>query len=331
MANFYSNCTTLALNCFLYTDAGLLGPAAAGYHSDGINCYQTDDSGKIIAVTTCTIPCDLVIGTVITTDPTILGGTNGTATINYTTTHGPSTYTLNGVAQGAAANPLVVTGLSSSILYTVEITDSNACTASTPFTLGQSATVFDADWLMVTYEFTDGLDLDTRTRIAIPDIGQDTQPEYLGWSCLGAYPTTGIPILTWGGDNTGVGFESVLVNILRFKELYPTATQFTVDLRGFWFNTLGTNPVNAAVTLWKGGTPVKDGCLVVSTPYCWTNPTAAFSSTLDSVPKVITLAPTSGKGTSAGERVATMKYDLINFIAVLNNADTTTPVVPGSS
>jgi hypothetical protein len=40
---------------------------------------------------------------------------------------------------------------------------------------------FDADYLMVQYEFTDGQDLDTRTRIVTPDIGQDTTIEYIGY------------------------------------------------------------------------------------------------------------------------------------------------------
>jgi hypothetical protein len=43
---------------------------------------------------------------------------------------------------------------------------------------------FDADYLMVQYKFTDGVDLDTRTRIVIPDVGQDTTQEYIGWGAL---------------------------------------------------------------------------------------------------------------------------------------------------
>lgn len=323
MANFYSLCTTLLINCNLYQDASLQFPVSSGFHSDGINCYQTDSSGKIIAITPCVTPCDLVINEALTTDPTTLGGSDGTITVNYTTTHGPSTYTLNAAPMGAAANPLVITGLSSNVEYTVEIKDANNCTASTVITLGQTATRFDADWIMATYEFTDGADLDTRTRIALPDIGQDTQPEYLGWAVLAVYPGVGTPILRWGGDNTGTGFESVLINVTRFKELFPSETQFTLDLRAFWFSVQGFNPVIAAVTLWKGGTPIPNGCA----NFCWTNPTADFTGTIDSVPKVVTLAPTVDKNLSSGERVATLKYDLVNFIAVLNNADVTTPSV----
>jgi len=191
---------------------------------------------------------------------------------------------------------------------------------------------------MVTYEFTNGSDLDTRTRIAIPaTVGQDTQPEYLGWSLLGAFGpaipyTTPIAsvdnhIIMWGGDNTGVGFESILVNVKKFKIDYPAAPEFIVDLRGFWYGNVGTIPVVAAVTLWKGGTPVHDGC-VQGTAYCWTNAGATYTVTLDSVPKQITLKPSSGNQSgSSGERIATLKYNVTTFVATLNNADVTTPAV----
>jgi len=180
--------------------------------------------------------------------------------------------------------------------------------------------VFDADWIMVTYEFqSPGRDLDTRTRIALPDIGQDAHSEYQGYGCSAAYPAAGTPILTWGNDNTGTGFESVLINVGQFKALFPSATEFTADLRAFWWVTPTTNPVVCAVTLWKGGTPVKSG-------FVWTNPTAQFTGTIDSVPKVISLNIQSAS--TNGERVATLRYRLDTLVAILNNADTTTPVLP---
>jgi len=340
MASFYSNCSTLALNCVLYADSELANTVPAGFYSDGTSCFEANGLGVVIAINPCIVPCDLEITGITSTDPTTLGGTDGTITVIFSTTHGPSTYTLNAGPSLPATSPLVVPGLSSSVPYTIVITDSNACSVQSTVTLGQSATIFDADWIQVTYEFTDGLDLDTRTRIALPDVGQDLQSEYLGWSCLGTWdnispnlpfsgggtadPTT--HILLFGGDNTGTGFESVLVNVTRFKQQYPAATEFTIDLRGFWFNTQGFNPVIAATTLWKGGTPIHDGC-VTGSPFCWTNPTAQFTGTIDSVPKVVTLTPLSNKNLSPGERIATLKYNLTTLIAVLNNADTTTPEV----
>jgi hypothetical protein len=276
--------------------------------------------------TTSVITCDVEIISTVTTDPDNIPGDNGTATIIFEGGVGPFTYELNSIAQGAAVSPLVINGLQASTSYTVEIIDSNDCSDSVTFTLGESTFYFDADYIMLTYEFTDGLDLDTRTRIAIPDIGQDTQQEYIGWDLKSVWPITGTPILTWGGDNQGVGFESVLIDVNQFKINYPSATNFVVDARCFWFNTVGINPVNVAATLWKGGTPIKDGCYQ-GQYYCWTNPTATNSGSIDSVGIVITSDGLPTKSLSSGQRAATLTYDLVTKIGVLNNNDTTTPSV----
>lgn len=341
---FYSNCSPLVLNCILYIDQLLTQTAPEGFVSDGVNCYEIDPNGRIIVSSPCNTPCDLAIQSITSTDPTTVGGTDGTITIEFSTTNGPSTYTLNSVLQGTAVSPLIVTGLSSNIPYTIIITDNNNCSENVTLTLGQSAVFFDADWVMATYEFTNGLDLDTRTRMVFPDIGQDTQPKYLGWNCKGtadlvspvlAYSETfgadpNQYVLLFGGDNTGIGFESVLINIERFKTQFPTATEFTIDLRGFWFNLLGSNPVNAAVTLWKGGAPLREGCKPAGNQqfYCWTNPTATATKLIDSVPKLVTLRPPDAeRGDSSGERIATLRYGLNSSIVILDNSDITTPSV----
>mgnify|MGYP000070573014 FL=1 len=64
----------------------------------------------------------------------------------------------------------------------------------------------------------------------------------------------GTPILTWSGDNTGQGFESVFVNLIRFKELYPSETSLTIEMSAMWYGTLGSNPVIMDVMMYKGGT-----------------------------------------------------------------------------
>ena len=179
---------------------------------------------------------------------------------------------------------------------------------------------------MLTYLFTNGQDLDTRTRIAIPDIGQDTQKEYLGWGVLSKYPTgvTETAILTWGGDNTATGYESVLIDVNEFKLQYPSAAEMVADLRAQWYGTVGTNPVTIGATLWNGGLPVKNGC-VSGVARCWTNPTAVETLVVPSAGKVITLFSTSA--ISPGERVATLTYNLITGSGLINNDDTTTPAV----
>jgi hypothetical protein len=265
-------------------------------------------------------PCNLTISSTQTTAPTNQEGTNGTSVITFTTTNGPSTYTLNGVSQGACISPLTIPNLSSSVQYTVVITDSNSCTAQSVFTLGQTTFTFSADYIMITYEFTDGQDLDTRTRIVTPDVGQDTQNEYIGYGCQSRWPLTGTQYLTWSGDNQGIGFESVLINLSQFSIQNPSITQILMDMRGFWFVTVGTQPVKVAATLWKGGTPDKVG-------YIWTNSTATSTYNIDSVGKQVTSQGLPDKVLSSGERIATLTYNLVTGVGSLDNNDTTTATV----
>ena len=267
--------------------------------------------------------CDLEISSIVTTDPTNVEGNNGTATISYSGKQGNISYSINGgTFSGITDQPLVLTGLISSTEYTIIMKDDfeEYCQKSTTFTLGESSFQFNADYIMLTYEFTTGRDLDTRTRIVTPDVGQDSQSKYLGWSRYAQYPLSGEPYEIWSGDNTGTGFESVLFNINLFKTTYPLEDILVIDARGFWFNTVGTTPVNVAATLWKGGLPIKNGFL-------WENPTATETFQISSVGKIITLAPATDKANSSGERVATLTYNLSNNVGVLNNNDTITPSV----
>jgi hypothetical protein len=79
--------------------------------------------------------------------------------------------------------------------------------------------VVEADYMVLTYEFTDGQDLDTRTRVVTPIIGQTTTCEYVDGinvihSQNNTWSSTVIPtgyLVDWAGDNTGNGFESVLI------------------------------------------------------------------------------------------------------------------------
>ena len=127
---------------------------------------------------------------------------------------------------------------------------------SIPFIPGSFS--FDADYIVLTYSFTDGSDLDTRTRVTVPNIGQTGLTESLGWCVESEWPTSGIPILTWAGDNTGTGFESVLIDLIEFKSRYPGENIIVMNSKAFWYGTLGLNPVTIQVTLYKGGTMVLD-------------------------------------------------------------------------
>jgi len=353
--NFFSACTPLDVGCKLYSDPEFTIPVPDSFYSNGTDCY-TLVNGIITAKNSCTAACDLAISDVTSTDPTTLGGTDGTITIVFTGSNGPFTYSIANavlgsdpfIIGGAAVSPLTITGLSSNIAYTITIVDANNCSASATVTLGQSATLFEADWIQITYEFTAGRDLDTRTRIVSPNIGQDLQTEYLGYYYYGGFDSVNPPItayeagkfedpstymILFGGDNRGTGFESVLVNVKRFKQLFPGAPEIVVDIRGFWHTTgeVSDVPVNAGITLWKDKSPmvvgpVHDGCLDDDTnTWCWTYADPLYTRTIDSVGTEVTLQH-AGDGTS-GTRIATLKYNLTTFVTVLNNKDTTTPSV----
>ena len=258
---------------------------------------------------------------ITTTDPTNQASNNGTATVTYSGAEDIISYNINGGAfTTVTSSPFTIQNLSSNTTYTVIVKDDveSGCERSSIFTLGETSFVFDADYIMVTYQFTDGRDLDTRTRIVTPDIGQNTQDSYLGWRVRQIYPITGIPYETWGGDNTGTGFESVLVDLNIFRAAYPSATNIVMDMRGFWYGQLGVNNVNITATLWKGGAYVKSG-------FVWNNPTAQSTLVINSTGKKVNLVTQSNQ--SSGERIATFTYDLILNEGTLNNNDTTTPSV----
>jgi hypothetical protein len=284
-----------------------------------VNCTLT--GGSAIQL------CNFAITEVQTTNPTNQQGNNGTATITYVNAESPVTSIVNGVtgATASTSSPLILSGLSANTTYNVTLIDNNDCTVTTSFKTGDSIFQFVADFMMLTYEFTNGRDLDTRTRIVTPNVGQNTQADYVGWAVKSQWPQPSpAPFEIWGGDNKGTGFESVLVNLKNFTAAYPGATGMVIDLRAFWFGAVGTNPVNVAATLWKGGNPIKNGCVALGVPYCWTNPTATSTFTIDSVGKVITQ---TGGSSSSGERVATLTYNLTTGAGLFNNNDTTTPSV----
>ena len=264
--------------------------------------------------------CNLTIDDTKTDNPTDIEGRNGTATIKFSGGVGEVTVTLNGLSNPVRliGDTLNLSSLSENTSYVVVLTDSNGCTATTEFTLGQTTFNFDANYIMITYQFTDGVDLDTRTGIRVPNVGQTTQPNYIGWGLRGSWPLSGTPYITWGGDNTGTGFESVLIDVNKFKVANPSATEMVVDLRAFWYSVVGNNDVNVEATLWRGGNPYQSG-------FVWTNPSAIETLVVESAGKRIFDSGTSPKVTSTGARVATFKYNLTTGEGILDNNDFTTP------
>ena len=199
---------------------------------------------------------------------------------------------------------VIQTGGTGSLVVTV---DQVGMQPGRPWTAQAGAFVFVADWLMITYEFTDGQDLDTRTQITSPAItsfnpATATADGVTFWttSSVGYAQgqTQGSPtIMTWGGDNTGTGFESVLINMAAFQTAYP-GQSMTVDCRAYWYSFAGVNPVTIAATLWQGGNPTQTG-------YIWTNPSAAGTLALNQILVPVTAA---GFAVEIGQHVGTVTY-----------------------
>lgn len=290
------------------------------------------------------------------TSPTNQQGTNGTATIsNIVGGSGTYTYSWNTVP---AQTTLTATGLVAGQTYVATVTDTvTGCVTTENIIVGQTNFTFDADYMVVTYQFTDGQDLDTRTRIVSIDgttyADQNGQGKYMGWSQYARTPQSATypsafpsnicnaavkPLAIWGADNTGIGFETVMID---FTQLGVNQNQVVIDCRAFWYNTVGVNPVNISFTLYKGGCMIMQGPSPGSPAYGFTNPTATSTLTGASASKVITAKNTSGIATGSsdlespnvnvnltrGQRLAVITYNRSTNEGNININDTTTPVV----
>lgn len=206
---------------------------------------------------------------------------------------------------------ITFTVVTDSVLYEVEtmvlrIKKATSILASASVTINDTSIDLRADYIVIEYTFDTGADLDTRTRVAIPAIDS-----YLGWGRNeGAHPD----IIQWGGDNTGLGTEAALFNVINFKSQYPSDAEVTIDCRAQWYNTVGTTPAGLKVTLYGGGTMIKNG-------YTWTNPTATKQQVLDTKLTLITLKSTSAA--SIGDRIATLKYNVVTGAGSLDASDAT--------
>jgi hypothetical protein len=177
---------------------------------------------------------------------------------------------------------------------------------STPLPSGFT---FDADYIVVTYAFTDGADLDTRTRISNPDIGQNDLPTYIGWNRLNEFPESSeTPILKWAGDNTGTGFESVLIDLIQLKSQFPqfSGSTITIDMNAMWYGSLGSNPVVMDVMMYKGGSMSLD-----EDAYLFVNNTYTGLYGVASTGTIVTLVSQNGEDQ---ELVARLQYNLSNYI-----------------
>ena len=166
-----------------------------------------------------------------------------------------------------------------------------------------------ADHMVITYSFTDGLDLDTRTKLVSPTddvFSPYGVNDYLGWgrayfTRLDSSLATDKNVLTWGGDNRGTGVEAVWVDLAKMRTLRTSLQNIKIDCRAFWYTAVGTNPVILDVMLYKGGAMQANG-------YGFENPTATGSKSLGFTTKAVTLA--THDAPTNGERIAVMNYNI---------------------
>ena len=298
--------------------------------------------------------CELALS-LNSTVPTNQGGNNGTATVT-SVTGGSGTYTYSWNTSPIQTTQ-TATGLSAGTTYTVTVTDTvTTCTKSESITVGETSFVFDADYMVLTYQFFDGDDLDIRTRIV--SIGSNIYPDqnapgkYIGWGQEPRTPETATyiesgqvcnvpikPLAIWGGDNEDIGYESVMID---FTQIPVGEDQIVIDCRAFWYVTPGVLPVNIGFTLYKGGCMVKQGPNG-SPAYNFTNPTATATRQGVSSSKVITAfrdtntgivsgssdleSPNVTAGATRGQRIAVITYNRATNAGTIDITDTTTPAV----
>lgn len=112
-----------------------------------------------------------------------------------------------------------------------------ASAPTAPAPAPDGSVIADADFLVIRYVFTpaDGQDLDTRTRIYSPLLAP---PNFLGWARSDYVERPGGVLgsiyAQWGGDNTGYGVESVLVDVREVAAEFPTAVM-SIETRAFWY------------------------------------------------------------------------------------------------
>ena len=179
----------------------------------------------------------------------------------------------------------------------------------------------DADYAVFTYAFTDGKDLDTRTRVIAPDIGQDKQ-SHIGFGQIDKFPPVGNPILEWGGDNTETGVESVKIDLREFRKKYPSEGELKIDCRAFWWQTIGTKEVKIEAVFYKGGEMIKDG-FSFSNPHPETR--TSLGSTSVQIGEHFQREDLPQRKKLPGQRIATFKYNLNTGVGQFDTTDTTSP------
>ena len=230
---------------------------------------------------------------------------NSDVTLTWTTTNA-SQVSLDqgiGIVDSVNGNKTVTVnfGNDTSKTYTATAIGAGGGPVTDTVTL-ERVTAATADYFLVTYTFTDGDDLDTRTSVLSPTGYGTTVGFALSTSIAGAG-------ITWGGDNTGTGVESVLFTKQDFIDNNAGINTISMDLRAGWYQpsgSVGFEPAVVTVTSFAGGAMEKSG-------FTWVNPTAdevftGFTSTSKIITERIGDQPSA---TDMGERIAIMDLDFV--------------------
>jgi hypothetical protein len=189
--------------------------------------------------------------------------------------------------------------------------------------------------MVLYFEFSLGSDFEIKTAIMNSKIPQTS---YVGFNNLYGFPSN-IPqgqldnILVWGGNNRGLGIETVLVNLSKFKQFYPNETDLKIDFRGWWNLIRGYIPVAIKAKLYKGGNIILPNNLYESNQTNFEitiNQPTATCSVVYSPGKIIeTDLYTLGfnQPIIRAERIATLTYNLTTKIGVFNIDDTSAPKI----
>lgn len=176
---------------------------------------------------------------------------------------------------GAEAHGLKLYFNSNDASYTLDYRGQSATLPdSSTGSAGQSISTTSEIRAVITWEFNSGEDLDIRARVVshnelswtgLRDAGNNSVIGYTGSNSNAYLPDSTYRILSWGGDNTGTGEETCLVDISRMAQyLYALGyTQmdryFIVECHGNFYTTLADTPTVLRTVIYNGGTPNLSG------------------------------------------------------------------------
>ena len=227
-----------------------------------------------------------------------------------------------------AGLPLDLSGIAKALGLTLLF---NNLTGRWEMTQGGQQVNIAGDSAVITWTFPDGSDLDIRCRMVSPFLGQNTVDQFIGFTGLASeggiqyptnstryWPSTPPYILSWGGDNTGVGSETVAVNISQLKTWYPNQQYFVVECRGNWYVTPGLLPIQLTATLYQGGTLSPSGFTFSNSGYTKGRTIEGLNVFIDSNYGSTTVGGFNGE-TAPGDLMGYFVFDAVNNTAQFRN------------